>query len=89
LIFAASPVSPAQGLSVNTGAGNNTVLQDKVYVSGIIYVITGEGDDTVIATGNFTALPYQAVFDGITGFDRLTLIGNQFPSIFTNNMVIV
>jgi hypothetical protein len=54
-----------------------------------IFVITGEGDDTVIATGNFTALPYQAAFDGITGFDRLTLIGNQFPSIFTNNMVIV
>jgi hypothetical protein len=76
-------------LDVQTHNGHDAVdVSYNVCPQGI-YVILGAGDDTVIATGNFTPPHYYAGFDGTEGFDRLTLIGNQFALIFTNSIVIV
>jgi hypothetical protein len=76
-------------MDVHGQSGHDGLDLSYTICSQDIFVVMAGGDDTVIATGNFTQSPYQAVFEGNEGFNRLTLRGNQFPLLWTNNFVMV
>ncbi len=76
-------------MDVNGQSGHDGLDLSYTICSQDIFVVMAGGDDTVIATGNFTQSPYQAAFEGSEGFNRLTLRGNQFPLLWINNFVLV
>ncbi|MEX2142465.1 MAG: hypothetical protein WD894_24645 [Pirellulales bacterium] len=47
----------------------------------------GNGDDTLIATGNWAPEPSHVSFNGGPGGNRLTLTSNLFSQLSTNNFV--
>lgn len=77
---AASATSPAPAITLNTGAGNDTIGVSSV-AAGTTLTINGQaGDDTLTVTP-FNATGGNIAFDGGDGNNRVVILGNLFPVV--------